>query len=86
MPAIRLVKTRNGCAPLEREDRYDVIFKGEKYTQLYFNTRGYVGNLPAPHPERPGDTIGFNVGERSIAAYKREVGRLNREWAELGVK
>jgi len=78
--AIELIATRRGCAVLEDHPRYDVLFRGKLYSTLYFNLRGYVGNLPAPYPDKPG-RASLSIGERSIGAYRKEVARLNREWA-----
>ena len=72
--AIQLVETRNGCAILEKEPRYDVLLHGEKIGQLYFNLRGYVGTLPTPRGTN------LTIGERSISAYRQAVAQLNREW------
>jgi hypothetical protein len=74
--AIRLVRTRRGCQPLEREDRYDVLLHGVLFDQLYFNTRGYVGYLPCPPDARK-----LVVGESGVRRYQAEARRLNAEWA-----
>jgi hypothetical protein len=76
--AIELVATRQGCQIIEVEDRYDVLLRGVKVGQLYFNMRGYVGALPTP------DGGLLDIGERSIAKYRREVAALNREFAAAG--
>jgi hypothetical protein len=75
---IKLIKTRRGCAMLEKQDRYDVEFDGQVVGQLWFNMRGYVGTLPSP--EGP-----LSIGERPITAYKAEVAKLNREWKQAAV-
>jgi hypothetical protein len=77
--AIQLVETRSGCAMCEREPRYDVIFRGVKIGQLYFNLRGYVGVLPCPSYDREYNNL--HIGEVSITKYKQEVAKLNKEWA-----
>lgn len=79
--AIRLVETRRGCAPFEKEPRYDVLFNGVLFDQLYFNTRGYVGYLPAPRPD--GTAVKLNLGERGIGSFKKRAAELNKEWAAL---
>lgn len=67
---------------MEKEDRYDVMLDGNLFYQLYFNLRGYVGYLPSP-PENPGDKPGnLTIGEKGISVYKKEVVKLNKEWAE----
>lgn len=86
MPAIKLVKTRRGCEMMEREDRYDVMLNGVLFFQLYYNMRGYVGYLPSPPSDggvKPGN---LTIGERGISAYKAEVAKLNKEWAEHDAK
>ena len=74
--AIRLVETRNGCAILETQSRYDVLLHEKKIGQLYFNMRGYVGTLPTPRGTH------LCIGERGIGAYRKAVAQLNKEWAE----
>lgn len=76
---ITLVKTRKGCAILEKQDRYHVMFRGEFYGELYYNMTGYVGYLPSPKED--GTPINLNIGERGISAFKVEVAKLNKEWA-----
>jgi hypothetical protein len=73
---IVLVETRNGCAIMEKEPRYDVLLHGKKVGQLYFNVRGYVGTLPTPRGTH------LCIGERGISDYRKAVAQLNREWAE----
>lgn len=82
MVAIRLVESNRGKQFLETTKRYDVIFRGEVFCQLYFNMRGYVGYLPCPPDE--GETTPGNllIGEKGISEYRREIARLNREWAK----
>lgn len=74
MKAIQLVETREGCAMMERKPRYNVLLKGTKIGQLYFNVTGYRGTLPTPEGHN------LNIGEKGITAYRSEVTRLNREW------
>lgn len=81
--AIQLIETREGCAILEETPRYIVMFRGRKHCELHFNMTGYTGGyLPAPG-STPGTVAALDVGEKSIAAYRREVARLNREWAKV---
>lgn len=70
---ITLVKTRQGCSPLEVEPRYNVMLNGVLFDQLYFNLKGYVGYLPTPEGRK------LTIGERGISAYKKEIARLNKE-------
>lgn len=81
--AIVLVQTRRGCQMMEKEDRYDVMFNGELFDQLYFNMRGYVGYLPSPPDTPGGKPMKMNIGEKGISAFKKEVANLNKEWAAL---
>jgi hypothetical protein len=84
--AIELVETREGCAILETTPRYLVMFRGRRYGELYFNMTGYTGSyLPSPG-SKPDSPIPFDVGERAISAYRKEVARLNREWATIDAK
>ncbi len=81
MPAIELVETRKGCQILESRPRYIVMFRGKPYGELYFNMRGYTGcYLPAPG-STPGKVACRDIGERGIGAVRKEVAKLNREWA-----
>ncbi len=74
-PAIQLVETRRGRAMLETTSRYDVLLNGVLFDQLYWNMRGYVGYLPTPSGSK------LSMPEGSLASYKREAARLNREFA-----
>lgn len=74
-PAIKLIETRQGCEMLESTPRYNVMLKGVKVDQLFYNMRGYVGNLPTP------DGSSLYVPESGIARFRREVAKLNREFA-----
>jgi len=75
-PAIQLVENRRDCALMESQSRYDVLLHGQKVGQLYFNMTGYVGTLPIPGGGK------LHIGEGPISVYRREVTRLNREWAQ----
>ena len=72
--AIELVETRQGCAVMERQPRYQVMLHGVEWGELYYNMRGYVGTLPLPNGRQ------LSLGERAISAFRKEVARLNREW------
>jgi hypothetical protein len=76
--AIELIETRRGCALLETHPRYEVRLHGKRWGELYFNMRGYTGYLPLPN----GHVL--DIGERGISAFRKEVGKLNREWAAAG--
>jgi len=75
---IKLVKTRSGCAPDEIEPRYDVMYQDKLFGQLYFNLRGYVGNLPCTPP---GSNL--SIGEKPIKIYLSAVNKLNKEFEEF---
>lgn len=61
---------------LETKPRYDVMVNGVKKDELYYNMRGYRGALRDVHG------YGIDLGEASVAAYRREVATLNREGKE----
>ena len=69
---VELAATRQGCAICEKEDRYDVLLNGQKFGQLYFNTRGYVGYLPIHGGHK------LDIGEKKISAFRKEVAAINR--------
>lgn len=79
-PKIKLVETRRGCEMLERTPRFDVLVDGKFYSQLYFNMRGYCGQLPAPSTDRPGESICVPLSDEKIGAIKRLASILNKEW------
>ena len=59
------------------------MFRGSKFGELYFNMTGYTGSdLPCPG-SKPDSPMPCHIGEKSIAAYRKAVARLNREWAEI---
>jgi hypothetical protein len=74
-PAIELIETRQGCEIIETTPRYNVMLRGVKVDQLFYNMRGYVGNLPTP------DGSSLYVPESGISRFRREVAKLNREFA-----
>jgi hypothetical protein len=74
-PAIELIETRQGCEMLESTPRYNVMLRGVKVDQLFYNMRGYVGNLPTP------DGSSLYVPESGISRFRREAAKLNREFA-----
>lgn len=75
---VKLVKTRRGCAMLERHDRYDVVLNGKVVDQLYFNLVGYTGYIPFPDGNMP-------VCDASMTLVKRYVASANREWKKAAV-
>ncbi len=79
-PAIELIETRQGCDMCEDTPRYDVMLHGKKVDQLYFNMRGYVGNLPTPE----GRTL--YIPESGIKRFRREAAKLNREFASAAFR
>ena len=74
-PAIELIETRQGCEMMETTPRYNVMLHGVKVEQLWWNLKGFVGNLPTPG----GSSL--YVPESGIARFRREVAKLNREFA-----
>ena len=86
MKAIELIETREGCAMLETTPRYIVMFRGRKFSELYFNMTGYTGGyLPSPGLKSD-EPVSFDIGERGISAYRKEIARFNRAWAEIDKK
>lgn len=77
---IELVETRQGCAMMESTPRYDIMLHGTKVGQLYFNLRGYVGNLPCA------DGTSLWMPEANISTFRRQVAILNKEFAEVAAK
>ena len=73
--AIELVENLRARAICETTPRYDVMLHGQRFTQLYYNMRGYVGYLPTPNGGR------VDIGEKGISVFRREVAALNREFA-----
>lgn len=59
---------------------YDVYLNGEKWGEIYYNMTGYVGYLPCP----PNGSK-LDMGESSLATYKREVSKLNREAKQMNL-
>jgi hypothetical protein len=74
-PAIELIETRQGCEMLETTLRYNVMLRGVKVGQLFYNMRGYAGSLPTPEGRS------LYVPEGGISRFRREVAILNREFA-----
>ena len=84
--AIELIQTRKGCAICEETPRYIIMFRGQQFGELYFNMTGYTGGDLPCSGSKPGTSVPLHIGEKSIAAYRKEVARLNREWAEIDRK
>lgn len=75
---VTLVEAPRKMAMLETKMRYDVLLNGKFYSELYFNTKGYVGKLPLPSGK------GLTIGEVGISAYKKEISRINKD-AKAGI-
>lgn len=71
-PAIKLV-ARQGSV-LEQHKRYAVMLNGKFYSEVYFNMRGYVGDLPTPEGAR------LSLPECSLTQFRREIAALNKEF------
>lgn len=72
--AITLRPAPHRKAICECEMPYDVLLHGQVFGELYFNLRGYRGYLPTPDGKK------LDIGEKTLAAYKREIAVLNREF------
>ena len=60
------------------------MFRGNRYSELYFNMTGYTGgDLPCSWVETRHTRSPLTLARESISAYRKEVARLNREWAEI---
>jgi len=75
--ALVLEETRAGCAICETTPRYRVLLHGTQVGVLYFNMRGFVGNLPLP------DGSSLVMPEAGISTFRREVVKINREFAQV---
>jgi hypothetical protein len=82
---ITLVERPEHRAIAEEEMRFDVLFDDEKFSELYFNTRGFQAThgLPCPSTDGEGRVTHLQMGERSLGTFKREIAKLNREWKQL---
>ncbi|MCO5067051.1 MAG: hypothetical protein M9924_22050 [Rhizobiaceae bacterium] len=58
---------------LETKMRYDIMLNGVRFGELCYNMRGYIGYLPLPDGRK------LDIGERPLAAFRREIARINRE-------
>ncbi len=84
--AIELIETREGRAIAETTPRFIIMFRGKRYSELHFNMTGYTGGyLPGPGLKSD-DPVPFYIGERSISAYRKEIAKFNRVWAEIEKK
>jgi len=70
--AITLRPAPHRKAICECEMPYGVLLHGQVFGALYFNLRGYQGYLPTPDGKK------LDIGEKTLAAYKREIAVLNR--------
>ncbi|ETX13543.1 hypothetical protein OCH239_09700 [Roseivivax halodurans JCM 10272] len=77
-PEFRLTLERRASPHmLETKPRFAVLVNGVKVDELYYNMTGYRGTLQ--------DVRGYrlDIGEASVAAYRRAVAALNREAREI---
>lgn len=82
--AVTIVENRKDMAMLETTPHFDVMLNGVWYFKLYFNMTGYSGYLPLPpraDSENQRRAVPLSVGEGGISRYRKELPRLNREWA-----
>lgn len=70
------LKEKPGRHIMERTPRYDVLVNGEVKGELYYNMTGFTGYLPYWRGGK------FDLGEKGISAFRKEVGILNREARE----
>lgn len=70
-------------AIMEREPKFMIMFRGQKWGELSFNMRGYTAEhgIPVPSSDGSGKAVGLDIGEKSLGAFKSEISRANREWA-----
>jgi hypothetical protein len=70
---------------METKSRYMLEFQGKPWGQLYYNMRGYVAErgIPIPSSDGEGRVVGLDIGEKSLSAFKREIGRANKDWSAL---
>ena len=73
MHVVSLAEAPHKRAICETKMRFDVLLNGKVVGELWFNTKGYVGNLPLPCGGR------MNIGERAISAFKSEIKKINKE-------
>lgn len=79
--AITLRERPDRRAICETKMRYDVLLHGNVVGDLYFNMTGYTGvNLPLPG----GGSL--YLGEQGIAGVRREIAKVNREWAAAAAR
>lgn len=78
--AIELVQIKG--AIMETTPRFMINLFGKPWGELYFNLTGYVAEkgIPVPSRSRPGQASGLSIGEKSLAAYKAEISKANKEW------
>lgn len=70
---VSLRQAPHRMAIAETTMRYDVLVNGEVKGELYYNTRGYVGNLPLPNGKS------LCMPEGSINRFLAEIRRINLE-------
>lgn len=67
---------RKDRAILQTKPDYDICVNGKAVEKLYYNMTGYVGAIPQV------TGISFNIGERGLSTWKKEIGIANREAKE----
>lgn len=80
---IKIVENNRKRAIFETTPRYDVLLDGKLFSELCYNMRGYIGYLPIPSQDRPGEFAKLDIGERPLSAFRKEVAAINRELKQL---
>lgn len=62
-------------------DDYEILFDGKVFSELAYNMTGYVGYLPVPKSD--GGVGKFDIGERRLSTYRKQIAEFNKEWCEL---
>jgi hypothetical protein len=78
MAHVITLEEKRGRAILQTKPDFWVLVNGQRKDQAYFNMRGYRVGLPLP------DGRTLDPGEISLAALKREIGKINREAKQKG--
>lgn len=83
MPKHRITLEPRPCrmAMMETKMRYAVMLDGKEFSELYYNMRGYRGVVP--HVYADGRIGRFDLGEASLADFKREIARSNKDLRAL---
>jgi hypothetical protein len=78
-PRITLVEAPRKRSMMEITMRYDVMLDGKLFSEMYYNMRGYRGDIPVLSSDGTGRVVKFDPGEKPLATFKREIAASNRE-------